>query len=98
MAQKEAEASGSRLFFLSVSLPFVFLPRGQAAADVALGFVEVQDGLYLLVQCVIHALQALAEVLVDGAFGYAEVFGGGADGGAGVYDVVGQLDGPVLDV
>ena len=47
-------------------LPLVFLPCGQAAADVALGFVEVQDGLYLLVQCVIHALQALAEVLVYG--------------------------------
>lgn len=60
---------------------FVFSPRRHAAADVPLGFVAVEQLPHLLIERGVDLLQPLREILVDGRFGDAELFGGGADGG-----------------
>jgi hypothetical protein len=45
---------------------------------------------------VIALTQALGQCFVDGGFGDAEVFGGGAYGGTGLDHVHSQLTGPFL--
>ena len=48
----------------------VLSPRGDAAPDVALGLVLVQDGLYLFVKGVVDGGQTLAQILM---YGYQEL-------------------------
>lgn len=75
---------------------FVFLPGGDATPDVAFLLVQVEDPADLLIQCFITLGEPLLQVLVDGGFGDMKVFGGGADGSAGLNDVHSQLAGSLL--
>ena len=52
-------------FFASL-YPLVFLPGGQAASDVALGFVEIQHLFDLAVKRAVDPLQPLAQILMYG--------------------------------
>lgn len=45
------------------------------------GLVAVEQLPHLLIERGVDLLQPLREILVDGRFGDAELFGGGADGG-----------------
>ena len=76
-------------------LPF---PGGQAAPDVPLGFVGVQDDLHLFVQGLVVLGQALGEVLVDRGFGDPKFFRRCPDGGPVFDHVHSQLAGSLSDV
>ena len=78
--------------------PLVFSAGGKAAADVALGFVFVQQRLYLQPQRPIVQGQPLADILVDGGLADAELFGGGPHRRLILYQVKGQLLGPSLQI
>ena len=80
------------------SYPLILAARGHSAADVPLGTVFVQYGLYLCVQRPVAQGQALGQVLVYGGFADAELLGGGADGGPVLYDVKGQVFGPGFQI
>ncbi len=76
----------------------VLAAGGQAAPDVALGLVLVQDGLCLEVERAVAQRQTLRQVLVYRGFAQAEMLGGGADGGPVLYDVKGQVFGPGFQI
>ena len=63
-----------------------------------LGLVAVEQLPHLLIERGVDLLQPLREILVDGRFGDAELFGGGADGGPVLYDVKGQVFGPGFQI
>ena len=83
---------------MRILFPAVLFPGGDAAADVSLGLVHLQDFLHLLVQHPIELGQPLGDVLVHCGFADAEFLCGGADRGPVLYDVKGQLTGPFLHV
>ena len=58
----------------------VFAPGGETPADVPLCLVPVQKLPDLGIEPRVHPAQPLGQVLVDGAFGNAELCGGGPDG------------------
>ena len=74
-----------------LSIPFVFFPGGDPAADMALGLVFVEYLLDLPVQPPVDDGQAFAQVLMYGRFADPEPAGGGADSGFVLDDVQGQL-------
>ena len=76
----------------------VFPPGGDAAADVPLGLVFIQDRFYLKEEISVVERQTLAEILVDRALADAESLGRGPDGGSVLYDVLRQLTGPLFNI
>ena len=80
-------------------LPCTFFLGGQAAPDVPLGFVGVQDDLHLFVQGLVVLGQALGEVLVDRGFWRSQIFFAAARTVARFFDHVhSQLAGSLSDV
>ena len=74
----------------------ILAPCGEAAADMPLGLVEVQQLTHLPVKPRVHMRQPLGQVLVYGGFGNTEDPGCGADGRLILDDVHGQIAGPLL--
>ena len=83
---------------LALLCALVFAAGGQAAPDVTLGLVLVQDGLCLKVERAVAQRQTLRQVLVYGGFAQAEVLGGGANRRLVLYDVKSQVFGPVFQI
>ena len=75
---------------------FVFPSCGHAAPDVPLLLVQIQYLPDLQVQAVVVLLQSAGQVLVDGGFGYSEVFCCGPDRGPGFNHVHSQFAGTLL--
>ena len=76
---------------------FVFFASGEAAADVALAFIQIQNLPDLGIQLRIAAGQAILQILMDGGFGDAKVVCSGADCGAGFDDVHSQSTGSLVN-
>ncbi len=76
----------------------VFLPGGQAAPDVPLLLILVQNMPDLGIQGIAAQAQLLCQCLVDGGFGNAEVPGSGSDGGTGFDHVHSQFTGSLLQL
>ena len=83
---------------MRILFPAVLFPGGDAAADVSLGLVHLQDFLHLLVQHPIELGQPFGDVLVHCGFADAEFLCGGADRGPVFYEVKGQLPGPLFQI
>ena len=75
---------------MRILFPAVLFPGGDAAADVSLGLVHLQDFLHLLVQHPIELGQPFGDVLVHCGFADAEFLCGGADRGPVFDDVLSQ--------
>lgn len=86
------------LLFSEDSVSLVFFPGGDAAPDVPLGLVLFQYRLSLKVEGPVKGGQPFAQVLVDGGLGNAEFCGRSADGGPILYDVLGELNSPLLHI
>ena len=71
---------------------------GDAAPDVALGLVELQDLPGLEVESPVIERQPLGDILVDRGLADAELRGGGTDRRLVLDDVLGQRGGPLLDI
>ena len=82
----------------SFSFSLVFSPGGQAAADVALGFVQIQQLPHLAVQRRVDLHQPLGDVFMYGRFGNAELGGGCPDGGFILDDIHSQIAGALFDI
>ena len=78
---------------MRILFPAVLFPGGDAAADVSLGLVHLQDFLHLLVQHPIELGQPFGDVLVHCGFADAEFLCGGADRGPVFDDVLSQPEG-----
>ena len=85
---------GSRLFLYAL----VLSAGGKAAADMALGFVFLQQRLYLQPQRTVIQRQPLADVLMYGRFADPEFFGGSAYCRLVLYQVKGQFFGPLFQI
>ena len=70
--------------------PFVFSPGSKPSPDMALTFVFIKDQTNAFIKPSVKGNESLA-VLVDGGFGYPEMFRGGAYRCAGFYDVHSKL-------
>ena len=81
------EKRPNRLWLGRILYPFVLLPGGHTAADMALPFVLFQYQFYLLIERLIALGKPLLQVFMDGGFGNTEVFGGGANRGTCLDDV-----------
>lgn len=79
-------------------IPAVFFAGGNAAANVALGLVLIQNGLDLEIQRAVIQWKTLAEIFMHRALADAELLSGGPDSGPVLYDVDGQIAGPFLDI
>lgn len=77
---------------------FVFFAGGDAAPNVAFGFVFLQYLLDLQVQRAIKGRQTILNVLVNGGFADAELPGRAPDCCLIFNDVQGQLAGPLLNI
>src|SRR5579875_63888 len=75
-----------------------FLAGGLATAEMALGFVELEDLLNLVGQFRVDLGQAFGDILVHGALGDSEDLSRVADGGPAPEDVVADIDNPLPDV
>ena len=84
-----------RLLFLFASL--VFPPRGQAAANVPLGLVAVQQRADFVIQRPVDTGQPRRDVFVHRAFADAELCRCGTDGAVVFHNISGQLAGTLLD-
>ena len=76
----------------------VFPAGGDAAADMPLCLVFLQNLFHLKMQRPVIKGQTLLNILMYGGFGNAEFLGRVAHGGAVFDDVGGQLTGALLDV
>lgn len=76
---------------------FILFSGGQAATNMALLFILLQNLSNLQVQSVVEFRQALLKVLVYSGFGYAKMSGGGTDGGPMLNDKCSQFAGSLLD-
>ena len=76
----------------------VLFPGSHAAPDVPLSLVFIQNLLHLKIQPPIKGREPLRQILVDGGFADAELFGGGTDGPTALYDVKGEIARPLLHV
>ena len=83
---------------MRIVVPAVLFPGGDAAADVSLGLVHLQDFLHLLVQHPIELGQPFGDVLVHCGFADAEFLCGGADRGPVFDDVLSEPLGPLLHI
>ena len=92
-----------RPVFLRMSSPMfmqvkVFLFCRHSAADMALGFIDIQNPPHLRGQRGIDFPQALHTVFVNGAFTHAKLFCRLAHGCVGCYDIICDLDGSLLNI
>ena len=76
----------------------VLFPRGQSAANVALRLVFLQHRLHLRVERAVIQRQTLRQVLMHRGLADAEPFGGSANRGPVLYEVKGQLLGPLFQI
>ena len=77
----------------------LILPAGgETSPDMPLGFILLQNLLHLKIQPPIKGRESLRQILVDGGFADAELFGGGTDGSTALYDVKGEIARPLLHV
>ena len=76
----------------------VFFSRCLASAEVALGFVFIEDAFYLKVQRTVLLFQLFGYVLMYRGFADAELPGRTPDCCLILNDVQGQLTGPLLNV
>ena len=76
----------------------VFLFCRHSAADMALGFIDIQNPPHLRSQRGINFPQALHAVFVNGAFAHAKLLGRLAHGCVGCYDIICDLDGSLLNI
>ena len=83
------------LMFMQVK---VFLFCRHSTADMALGFIDVQNSPYLRGQGGIDFPQALHTVFVNGAFTHAKLFCRLAHGCVSCYDIICDLDGSLLNI
>lgn len=84
----------ARRFFISL----VFSPGGDAAADVAFGFVLIQHRLDLEVEGLVQGGQAFGQVLMYRRLGYPEFGGGGTYRCLIFHDVKGQSAYPFFNI
>ena len=98
----DARAGGMALpwtdLLLQRSGTAVFFPGGNAAANVALCLVDVQNLLDLQIQRAVELRQSLGDILMYGRLADAEFLRGGADGGPVLYNVKSQAFCPLLHV
>ena len=93
MAVSPALGMFGRLLFALI------LPAGgETSPDMPLGFILLQNLLHLKIQSPIKGREPLRQILVDGGFADAELFGGGTDGSTALYDVKGEIARPLLHV
>ena len=78
--------------------PLVFPAGGEAAPDVPLRLVFVQQRLYLQPQRAVVQRQPFTDVLVDGGLADTEFFGGGPHRRLVLYQVKSQFFGPLLQI
>lgn len=71
---------------------------GDAAPDMPLSFVDLQNLMDLKVECTIELRQSLGNILMYGRLADTEFLRGGADRRLILYDVLGQMFGPLLHV
>ena len=71
----------------------VFFPRGDPAADMALGLVHLQDVADTAIELWIDVLQAVGHVLMYSRFGYMKLLGGGADRRVVFNNILTEFDG-----
>ena len=76
----------------------VLLLCRHSAADMALGFIDIQNPPHLRSQRGINFPQALHAVFVNGAFAHAKLLGRLAHGCVGCYDIICDLDGSLLNI
>ena len=76
----------------------VLLLCRHSAADMALGFIDIQNPPHLRGQRGINFPQALHAVFVNGAFAHAKLLGCLAHGCVGCYDIICDLDGSLLNI
>ena len=82
--------------FCNCLFALVFTACGEAAADMPLRLVEIQQHTHLAVKPEVHTRQPLGEILVYCGFADAEFFGGSAHGAPVFDDIHGQVTGPLL--
>ena len=76
----------------------VFLSGGDAAPDVPLSFVDLQNLFGLQVETAVEQGQTFRNILMYCAFTDSKLLCGGTDGGPVLYDVKSQALGPVLHI
>ena len=86
------------MHFWEMSASFVLLACSDSAANMALGFVDLQHLFHLLVQYRMKFGKPFAQIFMYRTFADTELFGGSADGGPVLYNVLSQAYGPLFDV
>ena len=76
----------------------VFLFCRHSTADMALGFIDIQNSPYLRGQGWIDFPQALHTVFVNGAFTHAKLFCRLAHGCVSCYDIICDLNGSLFNI
>ena len=76
----------------------VFLFCRHSTADMALGFIDIQNSPYLRGQGGIDFPQALHTVFVNGAFTHAKLFCRLAHGCVSCYDIICDLNGSLFNI
>ena len=76
----------------------VFLFCRHSTADMALGFIDIQNSPYLRGQRWIDFPQALHTVFVNGAFTHAKLFCRLAHGCVSCYDIICDLNGSLFNI
>lgn len=76
----------------------IFSSCRHAAADVALGLVDIKQLPHLMIQCGVNCFQSLCEILVYGAFGDPELLCRCTDGSLVLNNVHRQIAGAFLDI
>ena len=78
---------------MRILFPAVLFPGGDAAADVSLGLVHLQDVADTAIELWIDVLQAVGHVLMYSRFGYMKLLGGGADRRVVFNNILTEFDG-----
>ena len=79
-------------------LALIFFPGGNAAAEMALGFIDLQNLLDLEVKATVEFGQTFAQILMYSGFADGKPLCGGADRSPVLDHVLSERDGTLLDI